>query len=343
MIDVFCSLLRTLRSTVQTHRALALENLALRHQLTVLQRMTQGRIPLTPADRLLWVWLACAWREWRQALILVKPETVMRWHRQGFRTYWTWKSRRQGLGRPLIDPELRALIRKISLANPLWGVPRIHSELLKLGIRISPTTVAKYRIRHRKPPSPTWRSFLRNHARDLGAVDFFTVPTATFQVLCVCVVLAHDRRRVVHLNVTAHPTAEWTAQQIVEAFPEGTAPRYLLRDRDCIYGPSFRRRVHGLGISEVPPAARSPWQNPYAERVIGSIGRECLDHVIVLNERHLRRVLRTYLAYYHRSRCHLALGRDAPDGRAVQGPERGKVIAFPEVGGLHHRYERRAA
>ena len=343
MIDVFRSLLRTLRSTVRTHRALALENLALRHQLTVLKRMTRGRTPLTPADRLLWVWLACAWWEWRQALILVKPETVMRWHRQGFRTYWTWKSRRQVPGRPLIDPAFRALIRKISLANPLWGVPRIHSELLKLGIRISPTTIAKYRIRHRRPPSPTWRAFLRNHVRDLVAVDFFTVPTATFQVLFVCVVLAHDRRRVVHLNVTANPTAEWTAQQIVEAFPEDTVPRYLFRDRDCIYGAFFRRHVHGLGISEVLTAARSPWQNPYAERVIGSIRRECLDHVIVLNERHLRRVLRKHLAYYHRSRCHLALGRDAPDGRAVQGPERGKVIAFPEVGGLHHRYERWAA
>jgi putative transposase len=181
------------------------------------------------------------------------------------------------------------------------------------------------------------------HARDLVAADFFTVPTATFQVLFVCVILAHHRRRIVHLNVTANPTAAWAAQQVVEAFPEDTAPRYLLRDRDRIYGPAFRRRVDGLGIREVLTAARSPWQNPYAERVIGSIRRECLDHVIVLNEQHLRRVLRTYLGYYHHTRCHLALARDAPAGRAVQGPEQGKVIAIPEVGGLHHRYERRAA
>jgi transposase InsO family protein len=283
-----------------------------------------------------------SWREWRQAVVVVQPETVIRWSRQCFRTYWARKSH-QGAGRPVIAPELRALIREISLANPLWGVPRIHSELRTLGITVSPTTVAKYRVRQRQPPSPTWRTFLRTHARDLVAVDFFTVPTATFQVLFVCVVLAHHRRRIVHLNVTANPTAEWTAQQIVDAFPEETAPRYLLRDRDAVYGSAFRRRIDGLGIHEVLTAARSPWQNPYVERVIGSIRRECLDHVIVLNERHLRRVLRTYLAYYHRSRCHLALRRDAPDGRAVQGPDRGTVIAFPEVGGLHHRYERRAA
>ena len=342
MLDIVRSLLGALRATVRTHRALALENLALRHQLTVLQRRTQGRTRLTPADRLLWVWLARSWREWRQGLILVKPETVVRWSRQCFRTYWARKSRRRS-GRPAIDPDIRALIRKISRANPLWGTPRIDSELRKLGIKVSPTTVAKYRVGQRPPPSPTWRSFLRNHARDLVAADFFTVPTATFQVLFVCVILAHHRRRILHLNVTANPTAAWTAQQVVEAFPEDTAPRYLLRDRDRIYGPAFRRRVDGLGISEVLTAARSPWQNPYAERVIGSIRRECLDHVIVLNEQHLRRVLRTYLGYYHHPRCHLALARDAPAGRAVQGPEQGKVIAIPEVGGLHHRYERRAA
>jgi transposase InsO family protein len=217
----------------------------------------------------------------------VKPETVVHWSRQRFRTYWARKSRRRS-GRPAIDPDIRALIRKLSRANPLWGTPRIDSELRKLGINVSPTTVAKYRVWQRHPPSPTWRSFLRNHARDLVAADFFTVPTATFQVLFVCVILANHRRRIVHLNVTANPTAAWTAQQVVEAFPEDTAPRYLLRDRDRIYGPAFRRRVDGLGISEVLTAARSPWQNPYAERVIGSIRRECLDHVIVVNEQHLR-------------------------------------------------------
>ena len=188
--------------------------------------------------------------------------------------------------------------------------------------QVSPTTVAKYRVGQRHPPSPTWRSFLRNHARDLVAADFFTVPTATFQVLFVCVILAHHRRRIVHLNVTANPTAAWAAQQVVEAFPEDTAPRYLLRDRDRIYGPAFRRRVDGLGLREVLTAARSPWQNPYAERLIGSIRRECLDHVIVLNEQHLRRVLRTYLGYYHRTRCHLALARDAPLVAPSKGPSR---------------------
>ena len=308
MIAIVQCLVGTFCSILSTHRALALENLALRHQLLVLQRNSRARVALTHADRLLWVWLAGSWREWRQAMIVVKPETVLRWSRQRFRSYWARKSRR----------------------GPV-------------GITVSPTTVAKYRIRPRHPPSPTWRTFLRTHMQDLVAVDFFTVPTVTLQVLFVCVVLAHHRRRIVHLNVTAHPTAAWTAQQIVEAFPEDTAPRYLLRDRDGIYGRVFRRRVQGLGIREMLTAARSPWQNPYAERVIGSLRRECLDHVIVLNAQHLRRILRTYLAYYHRARCHLALGRDAPDGRAVQGPERGPVIAFPEVGGLHHRYERRAA
>jgi transposase InsO family protein len=198
-------------------------------------------------------------------------------------------------------------------------------------------------VRHRKPPSPTWRSFLDNHVKDLVSLDFFVVPTATFRVLFVLLILAHDRRRVVHFNVTSNPSAEWTAQQVVQAFPDDRIPRYLLRDRDCIYGKFFRRRVKNLGIKEVLTAARSPWQNPYVERLISSIRRECLDHVIVLNEQHLRRILRSYFQYYHRSRCHLSLEGDAPEPRAVQGSELGQVIELPEVGGLHHRYVREAA
>jgi putative transposase len=250
------------------------------------------------------------------------------------------------------------LIRKMSRANPTWGSPRVRNELAKLGIELSRATVAKYMIRHRKPPSPTWRSFLEAipmlpvslrsiehgaHVKDLVSIDFFTVPTATFRVLFVLLVLSHDRRRVVHFNVTSSPSAEWTAQQIVQAFPEDTAPRYVLRDRDGIYGDYFRHRVHNLDIEEVLTAARSPWQSPYVERLVGSVRRECLDHVIVLNEQHLRRILRRYFAYYHRSRCHLSLEGDAPEPRAVQGPELGRVVELPEVGGLHHRYVRDAA
>jgi transposase InsO family protein len=229
----------------------------------------------------------------------------------------------------------------MSRENPLWGAPRIHSELLKLGVKISQASVAKYRVRSPKPPSQTWRTFLNNHVSQLVSVDFFTVHTVWFEILFVFIVLAHDRRRVVHFNVTAHPTAEWTAQQMLEAFPFDTAPKYLLRDRDRIYGCEFRKQVEVMNIKEVLSAPRSPWQRAYVERVIGSIRRECLDHVIVFNEESLRRTLRLYLSYYHKSRLHLSLDKDSPDPRPVQPV--GELVAFVEVGGLHHRYERRAA
>jgi len=228
-------------------------------------------------------------------------------------------------------------------ANHLWGAPRIHGELLKLGFDVSQRTIARLMPRRPKPPSQTWRTFLQNHVTDLVSVDFFVVPTATFRVLYVFVVLLHHRRQVVHFNVTDSPTAAWTAQQIVEGFPDEAAPRYLLRDRDSIYGGEFRRRVQGIGVAEVLTAPRSPGQNPFAERVIGTIRRELLDHVIVLNEGHLRRRLRSFLRYYHGSRMHLAFEKDAPEPRAVEPPEQGPVVALPQVGGLHHRYVRRAA
>ncbi len=243
----------------------------------------------------------------------------------------------------LAPPKIRHIVRRMSEANPLWGAPRIQAELAKIGIEIAKSTVEKYVARRAKPPSLTWKALLKNHARDLVSIDFFVVPTANFRVLFVFLVLATDRRRVLHFNVTEHPTAEWTAQQIVEAFPWDAAPEYLLRDRDRTYGMTFRRRVHGLGINEVLTAARSPWQNPYVERVIGSIRRECLDHVIVLSERHLRRLLSDYFDYYHRWRTHYALEMDTPDGRSTQDPGLGEVVEFPEVRGLHHHYERRAA
>jgi len=298
---------------------------------------------LTLSDRLLWVWLCRTWSEWQSSLAIVKPETVIAWHRKGFRMFWAWKGRRGQPGRPTVSKEIRELIRTMSRANPLWGAPRIHGELLRLGIEISQTSVSKYMVRPRKPPSQTWRTFLDNHVQSLVSVDFFTVPNIRFQILYVFLVLAHDRRRIVHFNVTFHPTAEWTAQQLREAFPFDDAPKYLLRDRDGIFGHDFRSQVKAMGIEEVLTAPRSPWQNPYIERLVGSIRRECLDHVIVFNEESLRCHLKSYFSYYHRSRIHLSLDKDAPEPRAIQPPSAGRIVAFPEVGGLHHRYERRAA
>jgi transposase InsO family protein len=231
----------------------------------------------------------------------------------------------------------------MSMANPLWGAPKIVGELRKIGIDVSKSTVEKYMVRTREPRSPTWMIFLRNHVSEMISVDLFAVPTVTFDVLFVFLVLAHDRRRVLHFNVTANPSAEWTVQQIAEAFPWDGVPRYLLRDRECIYGGRFRRRVANMGIDEVVIARRSPWQNPYVERLIGSLRWECLDHVVVLSETHLKRILRSYLGYYHRWRVHQSLEMDAPDRRDVQTPECGAVVEIPEVGGLHHHYERAAA
>ena len=343
MFTLFFSFLFTLRSYFQTRAALQLEILALRHQISVLRRSQRGRVRFTDVDRLLWAWLLHRWSGWRSALIIVKPETVMAWHRRGFRLYWTWKSRQGRPGRPEVSHEVRELIRKMNVANPLWGAPRIHGELLKLGIEVSQATVAKYMARQQKPPSQTWRTFLSNHVASLVSTDFFVVPTVNFRVLFVFVVLAHHRRRLIHFNVTAHPTSEWTAQQIAEAFPWDMAPRHLLHDRDSIYGGPFRQRVRGMAVREVPAAPRSPWQNPYVERLIGSIRRECLDHVPVFNEASLRWTLKSYFQYYGHSRTHLSLAKDAPDERAVQPPELGPVIELAELGGLHHRYERRAA
>src|SRR5213083_1513565 len=324
-------LLGTLRSTVRTHRELALENLALRQQLAV-WKARQPRPQLTAMDRMFWVVLARLWKSWRNSLQMVRPETVVGWHRQGFRRYWAWKSQRRR-GRPAIRTELRDLIRRMSRANPLWGAPRIHGELLKLGRTVSQATVSKYMLRPRRPPSQAWRTFLKNHAKDLIALDFFSVPTATFRVLFVLVVLSHSRRRLVHFNVTEHPTAEWAARQLLEACGL-EAPRYLIRDRDRdhVYGERFSHQAKALDIREAVIAARSPWQNAYAERVIGSIRRECLDHVVVVGERHLLRILSRYVDYYNATRTHLSLAKDAPEPRKVQRPSQGRVVEAPRVG-----------
>jgi transposase InsO family protein len=230
----------------------------------------------------------------------------------------------------------------MAAANPLWGAPRLHGELRKLGIEIAERTVSRLLAQRSRPPSQPWRTFLANHLFALVSMDFLTVSTLTGRVLFVFVLISHNRRRIVHVNCTERPTSTWTAQQLVEAFPEDTTPRYLLRDRDSIYDDTVRRRIASLGITDVVSSPHSPWQSPYVERVIGSIRRECLDHVIILNERHLRRLLRAYLSYYHRSRTHLALGKDAPESRPASAGA-GTIVVTPEVGGLHHRYDRQAA
>ena len=322
--------------------ALHTEILALRQQVAVLKRK-RPRPLLRKADRVFWVILSCLWPGWRHALVIVRPETVIGWHRKGCRLFWTWKSQRGKPGRPPVSREIRDLVRRMSRENTRWGAPRIHGELLKLGFSISQAAVSKYMVRYPSPPSQSWRTFLTNHADCLASIDFFVVPTATFHLLFRFIVLHHERRQIMHFGVTANPTMAWVAQQIREAFPWGTAPRYLIRDRDGAYGQSFRSTVTAMGVEEVVTAPRSPWQNPYVERLIGSVRRECLDHSIILNERHLRRILGSYLDYYHGSRTHLSLGKDTPDGRPVQPAGSGTVVSLPKVGGLHHRYERLAA
>jgi putative transposase len=268
---------------------------------------------------------------------------VIAWQQQRFCDHWR-RLRQQGKpGCPALAKQVRELIQAMWQANPTWGSPLIVGELRKLGIDVAKSTVETYRVRPHQLPSPTWKTFLHNHVKDLIALDFFVVPTVTHKVLFVLLILAHERRCVVHFNFTEHPTAQWTAQQVVDAFPWAEAPWYLLRDRDRIYGASFRRRVQHMGIEEVLIAPRSPWQNPYVERLIGSIRRECLDHAVVLHERHLRRLLTRYFHYSHHWRTHRALAMDCPRPRPVLRPVVGSIMEVPEVGGLHHHYERRAA
>jgi putative transposase len=344
MTALFVALLASLRAMLCSRLELAAEVVALRHQLAVLQRAAPKRPRLRPIDRPVWVMFSSVWPHWRRAMQIVTPATVVRWHRRAFAAYWRWKSRRRRVGRPALAPDLRALIRQMREANPLWGAPRIHGELQKLGIEMAQATVAKYLGRRRRdPPSQSWRTFLTNHVSQLASIDFFTVPTATFRVLFVFVVLSHDRRRIVHVNVTAHPTAAWTAQQLLDAWPWDTAPRFVIRDRDAIYGSDPQRILQQMGVEEVLTAPRAPWQNPYVERVIGSLRRECLDHVIVLNERSLQRHLQRYIDYYHDWRTHLSLDKDAPVPRVAQPPACGTIVPVPHVDGLHHHYERRAA
>jgi putative transposase len=337
MLSLLRVLAATLVSSLQTRRALALENLALRHQLAVLQRSAPPRPRLVPVDRALWAWLANRWDEWREALVLVKPGTVLRWHRAGFGWFWTRKTRNRRGGRPATSPDVVRLIRSMSRANPFWGSPRIQGELAKIGIHVAQSTVEKYMVRRRKPPSPTWRAFLKNHLDGIAAIDFFVVPTPTFRVLFVFVVLSCARRRILHFNVTASPSAAWTAQQIVNAFPNESVPKYLMRDRDAIYGDAFRSRVTNMGVEHVVSAPRSPWQNPYVERLIGSIRRECLDHVVVLGENHLRRIQDASLARTGLAR-HEARRKGGKGDGAAAGRWSASSIYAPRVGRSGHHW-----
>src|ERR1700759_88231 len=311
MIGLLCFALAVLASPFKSKLRLEAENAVFRHQLIVLRRRLHGRVRLTNHDR--WFFIQpCRWfPSILQAFTIIRPETLVRWHRAGFRFYWRWKSRPLG-GRPPIDAELRVLIRRMSVENPLWGAPRIHGELLKLGIEVAQSSVAKYMVKRRGPPSQGWRTFLHNHAPDIAAMDLLVVPTIGFDLLYAFVIVRLGRRELIWINVTAHPTAEWVARQITEAFPWNEAPRYMIRDRDRIYGAVVRRRLRAMGIRDKPIARASPWQNGLAERLIGSNRRECLDHIIVLGEVHLRRILKSYARYYNETRTHLALDKDAP-------------------------------
>jgi len=337
MIGFFRTLWWCLASLLKSRERLEAENLALRHQVSLLRRSAPQRLRLRGWDRFLFVWLYRLWPGVLRSIVIVKPETVVRWHRRGFKAFWRWKSRGRP-GRPRIPREVRDLIRKVSLANPLWGAPRIHGELLKVGIDVAQSTVAKYMVNNRPPPSQSWETFLQNHAKGIASVDFFVVPTAAFRLLFGLVLLRHDRRRLVHVAVTANPTAGWIARQISEAFPWNTAPKYLIRDRDGAYGEAFKRRLGGMGIRDRPTAPRSPWQNGHVERLIGSIRRECLDHLIIVGEAHLRRALRAYAGYYNGARTHLSLNKDTPLGRPIQ--RRGQLQSVPHLGGLHRSYFR---
>src|SRR4030081_403099 len=314
MIALFYFVVAVLASPFKPKSRLEAENAVLRHQLIVLRRKVSGRARLTNPDRWFFVLLYRGFPSILKVVTIVQPETLVHWHRAGFRRYWRWKSRRRG-ERPQIETELRALIRQMSTENFLWGAPRIHGELLNLGFSVPRSSVAKYMIKRRGPPSQEWRTFLRNHAPDIAAMDLFVVPTIGFKLLYGFVILRLDRRDLVWINVTTNPTADWIARQVTESFPWEMAPRYIIRDRDRIYGIVVTRRLRAMGIREKPIAPASPWQNGFAERLIGSIRRECLDHIIVSGETNLRRILKSYANYYNSVRTHRSLHKDAPISR----------------------------
>jgi transposase InsO family protein len=340
-LESLLSLIAAVRVFFRNRSDTALEVLALRQQLAVLKRK-RPRPPLNSFDRLFWTTLHRIWSRWTDVLVLVKPETVVGWHRQGFRLYWRWRSRPRG-GRPKITDEIRGLIRRLAEENPDWGAPKIHGELQKLGFVVSERSVARYlrRIRRRGDPGQRWLSFLQNHREVIAAFDFFTVPTVTFKLLYCFFVIEHGRRRILHFNITPHPTAEWVVQQLREAFPECAPYRYVILDRDATFDADVITLLKATGLEPKRTSVRAPWQNGIAERFVGSCRREVLDHVIALNEQHLRRLIRDYVSYYHQDRIHDSLEKDTPNRRPVeQRPAaHATVISNVRLGGLHHRYQ----
>jgi len=343
MISVISLLAGVILRLFCSRHSLLLENLALRQQLALLKRR-HPRPGLGASDKLFWV-LACKfWPGWKQALIVVSPETVVRWHRAGFALYWRAISKvRRALGRKRISKEVRDLIFRMVTDNPTWGAPRIHGELLMLGFDVSERTISRWMRRAPRSPEPAkrWLAFLRNHRGAIAAMDFFTVPTTTFRVLYCFFVISHDRRHILHFNVTRRPTSSWVVQQLREAFPYQSAPRFLIFDRDGKYGLEVPIAVRSMAIQPVRTSARSPWQNGVAERWVESCRRDLLDHVIPLNENHLKRLLSDYVRYYHEDRTHLGLGKNTP-ARRKRSVGLGRVLAQPRLGGLHHRYDRAA-
>jgi len=339
MLLCFASLFRLFRR----RGSLILENLALRQQLAVLKRR-RPRPHLHAVDKLFWVAVHRFWPRWKQSLIVVTPETVVRWHRVGFRMHWRLISRvRRSVGRKPTPKEVRELILRMVLENPTWGAPRIHGELLMLGFDVSERTISRWMKRAPRDPEPAkrWLAFLHNHREAIAAMDFFTVPTITFSVIYCFFVIAHNRRRILHFNPTKHPTSFWVVQQLREAFPFGSAPRFLLFDRDGKYGFEVPAAIRSLRITPVQTSFESPWQNGIAERWVENCRKDLLDHMIAVNERHLRRLLSEYVSYYHEGRTHLGLGKGAPAGR-IPSASSSRIVSRERLGGLHHRYDRAA-
>ena len=343
MFDLFRLWFGSLLCVFRDRRSLMLENLALRQQLVVLKRK-HPRPKLGPLDKLFWV-LVRRWSQWKEALLIVLPETVVRWHRAGFKLYWAMlgKVRKRVGGGPRICKQIRELIFQMVAENPSWGAPRIHGELLMLGFEVSESTISRWMKRAPRSPEPAkrWLAFLRNHREAIAAMDFFTVPTLTFNVLYCFFIISHDRRRIVQFNVSRHPTSSWIVQQLREAFPYDAVPKFLVFDHDAKYGFAVPATIESMQIMPVRTSIGSPWQNGVAERWVGSCRRELLDHTIALNERHLKRLLSDYVSYYNEDRTHLGLEKQTPVGRA-RSLGNHQVICQSRLGGLHHRYDRAA-
>jgi len=340
MLWLITAIFTWLRSFVRSRHDLGVEIVALRHQLVVLKRRTK-RARLQRSNRVFWILLRHFWPHWAKSLLIVKPETVVGWHREGFRLYWRFRSRSKTIGRPTTSGDIRTIIHTMAHENSTWGAPRIHGELLKLGVHVSERTVSRYlsRLRRNGNAGQRWRTFLKNHQEVIAGMDFLTVITANFRILYCLLLIRHDRREILHFNSTQHPTSEWIVQQLREAFPDRTDNQYLIFDRDAKFGAAVLDFLDSCGISPARTSYRSPWQNGVAERWVRSFRNEVLDHVIVLDESHLRRLAQDYLRYYHQDRTHDGLNKNTPAKRPTLRRNAGERLqSMPRLGGLHHRY-----